>query len=52
MHIRSVVSEANKMLGLIKRTLGPNAPAKSKVLLYNFRTDTSEGHYLTFIRIE
>ena len=34
-HIRSVVSKANKMLGLIKRTLGPNAPLKSKLLLYN-----------------
>ena len=36
MHIRSVVSKANKMLGLTKFTLGPKAPVNSKVLLYNF----------------
>ena len=34
-HIANAVSKANKMLGLIKRTLGPRASTKSKITLYN-----------------
>jgi hypothetical protein len=33
-HIANVVSKANKLLGLVKRTLGFRAPLKSKLLLY------------------
>ena len=44
MHNRSVVSKGNKMLGLIKCTLGPNAPVKSKVLLYNSLVSSVREH--------
>ena len=33
-HIILVISKANKLLGLIKRTLGPLASQKSELLLY------------------
>ena len=33
-HIKTTVSKANRLLGLIKRTLGFTAPMKSKLLLY------------------
>jgi hypothetical protein len=34
-HIRNIVSKANRLLGLIKCTLGFRDPVKSKLLLYN-----------------
>ena len=33
-HIRKIVSKSNRLLGLIKRTLGFRAPIKAKLLLY------------------
>lgn len=33
-HVQCIVSKANRLLGLIRRTLGPLAPLKSKLLLY------------------
>jgi hypothetical protein len=33
-HLCSIISRANRQLGLIKRTLGPSAPIKCKLLLY------------------
>ena len=34
-HVRNIVQNANRLLGLIKRTLTNHAPTKSKLLLYN-----------------
>lgn len=33
-HIQKTIAKANRLLGLIKRTLGYHAPSKSKLLLY------------------
>lgn len=35
LHIRTIVSKAQRLMGLIKRTLGFNAPQNAKLLLYN-----------------
>jgi hypothetical protein len=45
-HIQQIVSKANRILGLIKRTLGLSAPTRAKLLLYNSMV-TSILNYLS-----
>ena len=58
-HIRSKVSKANQLLGMIKRSIGPNVPTHPKQLLYSTLIKTTilyasviwaaNRHYQNFI---